>query len=73
MALNNKGTELKKRIFENINIVIDLENKLQSVFGEKSTINTLNALAVGSVIIDSQKNLLKQVRDDIDRFISDDN
>ena len=52
---------------------MELENKLQSVFGEKSKMNTLNALAVGSVIIDSQKNILKQVRDDIDRFISDDN
>ncbi len=68
MTLIDSDSKLKKRIFENIKIVMDLETQLDNTF-KSNKICTLSALGIGSIIRGSQKNILKQIRDDIDTII----
>lgn len=70
MTFFDDDTKIKRRIFNNIKIVMKLEDMLDKTFKSKK-INTLSALGVGSVIKESERNILKQVRDDIDKLISD--
>lgn len=70
MTFLDNDTNIKKRIFDNIKTVMELEVMLDKTFKSKK-INTLSALGIGSVIKESQRNILKQVRDDIDKLISD--
>ncbi len=69
MTFFDSNTNIKRRIFNNIKIVMKLEGMLDKTFKSKK-INTLAALGIGSVIRKSQHNILKQVRDDIDNLIS---
>ena len=68
MTLIDSDSKLKKRIFENIKIVMDLETQLDNTF-KSNKICTLSVLGIGSIIRGSQKNILKQIRDDIDTII----
>lgn len=70
MTFFDDDTNIKRRIFNNIKIVMKLEDMLNKTFKSKK-INTLSALGIGSVIKESERNILKQVRDDIDKSISD--
>lgn len=70
MTFLDDDTNIKKRIFDNIKTVMELEVMLDKTF-KSQKINTLSALGIGSVIKESQRNILKQVRDDIDKLISD--
>ena len=70
MTFVDGDTNIKKRIFDNIKIVMELENMLDKTF-KSSEINALSAMGLGSIIKKSQCSVLKQVRDDIDKFISD--
>ena len=47
---------------------MDLETQLDNTF-KSNKICTLSALGIGSIIGGSQKNILKQIRDDIDTII----
>ena len=68
MTWIDRDSKFKKRIFKNIKIVMDLETQLDNTF-KSNKICTLSALRIGSIIRGSQKNILKQIRDDIDTII----
>lgn len=68
MTWIDRDSKFKKRIFKNIKIVMDLETQLDNTF-KSNKICTLLALGIGSIIRGSQKNILKQIRDDIDTII----
>ncbi len=68
MIFVDNDIKLKKRIFENMKIVMELETQLDNTFKNNKTC-VLAALGIGSVIKDSQRNILKQIRDDIDKII----
>lgn len=70
MIFLGDDTNIKKRIFNNIKTVMDLEAMFDKTFKSKK-INALSAIGIGSVIKESQRNVLKQIRDDIDKLISD--
>lgn len=68
MSWIDSNSKLKKRIFKNIKIVMDLEIQLDITF-KSNKICTLSALGIGSIIRGSQKDILKQIRNDIDKII----
>ena len=70
MTFPDSDSTLKNRIFNNVRIVMKLEAMLDKTF-KSNKIDALSALGIGSVIKEHQRNILKQVRDDIDKFISD--
>ena len=63
-----RDSKFKYIIFKNIKIVMDLETQLDNTF-KSNKICTLSALGIGSIIRGSQKNILKQIKDDIDTII----
>ena len=56
MIFIDNDTKLKKRIFENMKIVMELETQLDNTFKSNRTC-TLAALGIGSVIKCSQRNV----------------
>ena len=66
-ADNDKS--IKIRIFDGIKVVMELEAMLNETLRSNKA-NAITSLMLGSIIKKSQKNILRQVRDDIDKFIS---
>lgn len=69
MNFFDSDSNLKSRIFDKMKNAIELEAIIDGTF-KSNKISTLYALGIGSVIKKHQRNILKQVQDDIDKFIS---
>lgn len=69
MTFLDSDSKLKTQIFDKLKIAMELEAMLDKTF-KSNKISTLSALGIGSVIKESERNILKQVRDDIDKLIA---